>query len=156
MADAILRGTSYGSFRITVRNQTALVANLKNFDDECNNAVRDVTRFWGEEIQQLAVELAPYAKPENWAPPYHPGFLKDHIDLRFSEGGFAFEVGCWAEDFDAIGENLYAVFQEYGTSKHPAQPFLNPAYEFGGPRYRKDVLEVIRDLCRTHGAAGSG
>jgi HK97 gp10 family phage protein len=154
MADAQLRGTSYGSFRITVRNQTALIANLKDFDDACDNAVRDVTRYWAEQIQELAIELAPYNK-EN-IPPYHPGFLKDNIDLKYSEGGFAFEVGCWAEDFDLIGENLYAIFQEYGTSKHAAQPFLNPAYEWGGPLYRKDVTEVIRDLCRDRGGRGSG
>jgi HK97 gp10 family phage protein len=145
VADALLRQTSFADFRITVRNQAALIANLHRFGDESLSVIHEVTRVWAEDIQQLAIELAPY-----WVndppPPHHPGFLKAHIRLVYSEGGFAFEIGCWTEDFDAIGENNYAIFQEYGTSQHGAQPFLNPAYNWGAPKYVADVTRVIREL----------
>ncbi len=159
MADAVFRQTSYVDFRLTVRNQTALVANLHAFGEAMRNDVRDVVAFWGKEIQDFAIELAPEwdeAKNGPPPPPWHPGYLKGHIRLEFSEGGFTFEVGCWQEDFDAIGEPNYAIFQEYGTSRHGAQPFLNPAYQWGAPQYRKEVIQVIKELAAEAGGAGSG
>lgn len=148
MADlAVFRQTSYVDFRLTIRNQTALIANLKRLEDQSLDEIRDVTRDWAEQIQELAIELAPIWKEENNPPPpWHPGYLKDHIRLEYSEGGFAFEIGCWEEDFAAIGENNYAVFQEYGTSQHGAQPFLNPAYAWGAPKYKADVIRTIQEL----------
>jgi len=154
MASAQLRQTSFLDFRITVRNQAAVIANLHSFEEDVLNRIRGVTRDWGHEIQDMAIELAPIGKDTD--PPPHPGFLKANIELRFSKNGLAFEVGCWAEKFDAIGENLYAIFQEYGTSQHDAQPFLNPAYEWGKPLYVEDVTLQIQEEARRHGAAGSG
>jgi len=154
MADAQLRQTSFLDFRITVRNQAAVIANLHRFEEDVLEGIRNVTAFWGTAIQAEAINLAPYGKDTD--PPPHPGFLKANIELRFSKNGLAFEVGCWAAPFDAIGENLYAIFQEYGTSQHEAQPFLNPAYAWGKPQYEKDVKEVIREEAMRHGAPGSG
>lgn len=154
MAQALLRQTSYADFRITVRNQQALIANFKAFDDEAVHALQGLVTFWGNAIKEYAVDLAPFAKEVD--PPYHPGFLKANIEVRFSPGHFAFEVGCWAEKFDAIGENLYAIFQEYGSSRNEPQPFLNPAYAWGAPQFAEDVSLAIKNLARAHGAPGSG
>lgn len=154
MAFAVLRQTSYVDFRITVRNQNALIANFHHLEADAKAELVDRVEYWAEQIQEMAVEMAPYGKDTDPAP--HPGFLKRNIKIKYSPSHLAFEVGCWAEDFDAIGENLYAIFQEYGTSEHGAQPFLNPSYEWGAPLMTEDVKLTIRRLAREYGARGSG
>ena len=154
MAAALLRQTSYADFRITVRNQSAVIANLRRLSAAMDEEVTDLVQEWGERIRDKAIELAPIGKDTDPAP--HPGFLKRHIHVLFSDNYRSFEVGCWAEDFDAIGENLYAIFQEYGTSFHDAQPFLNPSYEWGRPLFVEDLTEMLKRLARSHGGPGSG
>jgi HK97 gp10 family phage protein len=152
---AELRQRSYATFRITLRNQEALQVNFLHLDADLKREVRQLAQFWGNEITDKAVELAPFGEP-GVDPPWHPGFLKENIEVRFSKSGYAFEVGCWAEPFDAIGENLYAIFQEYGTSRHPAQPFLNPAYEWGAPKYTQALQLLLKSMAKEYGAPGSG
>lgn len=154
MADALLRQTEYADFRITVRNQQALIQNFQRLDDDMRENVRHIVDFWGHAIQADAIDRAPFAKePE---PPHHPGFLKAHIEVRFTPSHLGFEVGCWAEPFDAIGENLYAIFMEYGTSQVEAQPFLNPAYQWGKPQFENDLVHFLKRIAQEYGAPGSG
>lgn len=149
-----LRGSSYAQFRVTVRNQTALIANFHRLGEDAHARLVDLIDVWGEAIRDRAIEEAPIGKDTD--PPPHPGFLKRNIEVRYTPGHLGFEVGCWAENFDAINENLYAIFQEWGTSQHEAHPFIGPAYEWGGPLVRQDVNKLLRELGRRYGGPGSG
>lgn len=43
-----------------------------------------------------------------------------------------------------VGDAYYLIFQEYGTSKMQAQPFMAPAYEKNKDKARKIIIDEIR------------
>lgn len=55
------------------------------------------------------------------------------IDVRIGEG-------------DYKGEQYYAAFVEYGTSKMEPKPFLRPAYDTGKDKAKTDTIEAIKKL----------
>jgi len=119
---------------LEVRGLTGLIANVKAFDAAVQREVKTAVRRGAEETVDLAQQLAPYDK----------GFMHDHIRAEFSEGGYTYRVGLYAEDFAAAGLPFYPVFVEHGTSVSPAQPFLFPAYEAIRPNVEQDVGDALR------------
>lgn len=50
---------------------------------------------------------------------------------------------------------FYGFFQEFGTSRHSAQPFLRPAFDSEGPRALKVIAAAMWDaLIRRGGGSG--
>jgi HK97 gp10 family phage protein len=78
--------------------------------------------------------------------PFDTGELKSAIKIRAGKtrrGSLAVEVRVGEGDFK--GDQYYAAFHEFGTSKMPARPFLRPALDSVGPEARDVAMKAIRD-----------
>jgi hypothetical protein len=99
---------------------------------------------------------APFGK--EFDPPWHPGYMRSHVHLRFTPTGFGFEVGWDEADTEAIGENFYFKFQELTGwtdeegDYHPPRPSLQPAYEFWRPEYQRAVAQMVAGQVRRRSA----
>ena len=90
------------------------IPDASGFDSLCrvNGPVGRFLKNNAEEMKQIAKGLAPY----------DTGELEGSIDVEYGK----WDGGIWAEVYTDIE---YALFQEYGTVNHNAQPFLRPALE---------------------------
>lgn len=61
-----------------------------------------------------------------------------------TKSGLGFEGGWDAGEFFAEGQAFYPFFQEFGTSRHRAQPSLGPAYRYMVPHFQADMRDVLR------------
>lgn len=117
--------------RIEVRGITGFVANLHAYSRSVGTAVRAAVRQGGEDVEDLARQLAPV----------DTGRLRASIRTEYSEGGLTFRTGCEPAAFPGT---YYPPFVEFGTSVSPAQPFLFPAFEAVRPHFVEDVKAAIR------------
>lgn len=95
-------------------------------DATAKNVMRRVLKKAGEPIANRARELAPEAD----------GHLKKSIGVstKLSKSQRRKHRKADKDDvevFVGAGPHPQAVFQEFGTSEHPAQPFLRPAWDQG-------------------------
>lgn len=98
-------------------------------------------------VNVRAAELTQHIAQDNCPVDYegpHPGFMRDNIRIDYTKSKLFYEVGWHEEDFIERGYNFYPIFQEFGTSHHPAQPCLFPANEL----VRKDYPNQLRDAIR--------
>jgi HK97 gp10 family phage protein len=70
------------------------------------------------------------------------GNLREKVDIRYEENGLAASIG-WHQPSD-----FYAVFQERGTRRMPANPTLIPALERERGKYRARLTEEVRRVLR--------
>jgi HK97 gp10 family phage protein len=98
----------------------ALSANLLTLSSRVSRKlVREALFEGGEVIRQRASELAPR---EPGPPDLADNIVMNHArQTREREGGVA--IGPRARAF------FYGMFQEFGTSRHAAQPFMRPAFD---------------------------
>lgn len=82
-------------------------------------------------VQATASDIETYAKV---LAPVSTGALRDSITAQ-SDGDLSAVVGS---DLD------YAVYQEYGTSRMPAQPFLTPATDQGAVDFADYLKKALR------------
>ncbi|MCM1974005.1 HK97-gp10 family putative phage morphogenesis protein [Streptomyces sp. G1] len=68
--------------------------------------------------------------------------LRDTVDIRYEEDGLVAEVGWFGQ------EDYYAVFQERGTRRVPANPTLLPALERERGKYRARLTDEVRRVLR--------
>jgi HK97 gp10 family phage protein len=106
---------------------------------------REALRSAGEPIRALAAALAPR---EPGAPD-----LADNIvmsNARPEDGSVAIAIGPAKKFF-------YGIFQEHGTSRHGAQPFMRPAFDSeGGRALRAISQELWRALVKRGAVGGRG
>lgn len=91
---------------------------------------REALRDAAEPLRRRMARLAPH----------EPGLpdLRDNIVISNAKGRDTQEVGI------AVGPSLkgfYGSFQEFGTSRHRAQPFMRPAFD-------QEWVGVVKDLGR--------
>lgn len=133
---------------ITIKLEGAdrLARELRTLPDRLSRSVqREALRKGGEEIVARATAMAPRA-------PGAPD-LADNIrvgNARSEDGEVAVAIGPTKNFF-------YALFQEEGTSRHAAQPFLRPAFDAESPRALRIVKdEIWQAILRRGGGSGRG
>jgi HK97 gp10 family phage protein len=123
---------------LRVRNAKAVVANLFSFDARVQAGVRKEVRATGKFTRELTQFLAPV----------RTGFMRDHVRDEYSDDGLAVQVGWFADDFTSAALPFYPPFQEFGTSRMPAQPSLGPAYAEAKPIFEANLRKMLQDAIR--------
>lgn len=91
----------------------------------------------GQARKALLVAALPVVNRAKELSPIETGTLRRSIQAE--EGPGEREV--------SIGTNVeYAVYQEFGTSRMPAHPFLRPALEMEAPNVGKVLAEALEQL----------
>jgi hypothetical protein len=72
-------------------------------------------------------------------------FMANHTEVRFSDGGYRYEVGYWAEAFTAAGLPFYVPYPLLGTSRITANPWMFRATEPMRDIARRRVGDAIKD-----------
>jgi len=128
---------------LTVSGGEVLAANLRRLGDAVRRrALLGVLRAAAEPIRGRAAELAPLD-------PATPIDLKESMVISAATKIGSVAGGAWdaADPFQAAvavgpARNIfYGIYQEYGTVRHSAQPFLRPAFDYGTDR----SLAILRD-----------
>lgn len=117
-----------------VRNATGVIANLHAAHPKVAGAVRQVVKTSARAHRNLAKSLAPF----------DTGRLKRSIVSQLSEQGLSYLVFPDPEVFRKEGQPPYFIFQEFGTIKMTAQPYLLPSHRTMAPIVRRDVAAAIR------------
>lgn len=149
--------TTPGEIKVTVRNTDALIRNFFEFSEEVDAGLREIARVYAELIYEETYRNTYVGRESD--PPWHPGYMRDHIRTRFTPSGLGFEIGWDEADTEAIGENFYFKFwQLTGWTDvkgvfHPPVPSLQPAYELYRPQYQNAVAAMVRNQARRHSAS---
>ena len=102
----------------------------------------------GVERKALETAAVPIQKSAVAKAPVRTGKGRDSIKIgkvRTLKGGKIISIGIHGEDHKT---GLHMYYQEFGTSRHVAQPFLRPAYE----ENKSSSKDIIADeLKRTLG-----
>lgn len=120
--------------RIFVRNTGAVIANIFAKDRAVKAAIRKTVKVHAELLRDLTRFLAPR----------DTGFMGDNVRITYGDQKLAFEVGWEPADFAKAGLPYYPPFQEFGTSRHAAQPSLGPAYNDVAPQFQQALRADIR------------
>jgi len=145
-----------GEIKVTVRNTDALIRNFFVYSAEIDEGLRELARIYADKIEEETYQTTYVGKEVD--PPWHPGYMRDHIHVRFTPSGLGFEIGWDEADTEAIGENFYFKFwQLTGWTDmkgvfHPPVPSLQPAYEHIRPEYQTAVANMVRGATRRHSA----
>ncbi|MCA1025784.1 HK97 gp10 family phage protein [Cytobacillus kochii] len=99
------------------------------------NLVNSMTVEVQEQTKELVREttLAIEADAKNLAP-IDTGYLRRNIKSKIENGGHIGVVTSNAEYGDKV---------EYGTSKTPAQPYFNPAYERNIVEFKSRLKDIV-------------
>lgn len=88
--------------------------------------VRQVVRLNGSELQQKAMQAAPYKT----------GYLRRSIMLSLEDDGLTAKCTALAS---------YAPYQEWGTRYMAAHPFMRPSFNRQAPIFENDISRVMGD-----------
>ena len=91
------------------------------------DAVKQVVRLNGSELQQKAMQTAPY----------DTGTLRRSIMLDIEDNGLTAKCTALAE---------YAPYVEWGTRYMDAQPFMRPSFNKQAPTFENDIHKVMGDI----------
>ncbi len=87
-------------------------------------------------IQKEAKRNAPVGKT---------GQLKKNVKLRAQKRSRkSIGVNVQVGEGDFKGDQFYAAFIEYGTSKMPARPFMRPAWDKNKDKTKQSILDEIK------------
>lgn len=135
---------------LRVEGGDRLARTLRELPDRVNRKVqRDALKEAAEPIRSAAASMAPRA-------PGAPD-LADNIRIsnaRPDDGAVAVAIGPSKNFF-------YATFQEFGTSRHGAQPFLRPAWDREGVKALQAIKSALWNALLSRGfgstrASGGG
>lgn len=124
--------------QLSIRNVSAVIANLKAADVRIQRAVQKRVRRVGEDVHAVAYSLCPV----------DTGFMQDHLALEFTPKGFGFSVGWKEEEFSAAGLPFYPPYVVFGTDKQAPQDPLTPAYNQHIPPFQASLGAIIREAAR--------
>ncbi len=122
--------------------------------EEVQKTNKEVLKEAGKLVQSKAKELAPVSSDHmlsgKWnkgghfrmTPPQH---MKDAIPLKIKGGKKAQAIIGWQNDSDS-DNSFYAKFVEYGTSKMPPRPFLQPALDSSENEINEIAKEKFTEL----------
>jgi HK97 gp10 family phage protein len=131
MADAV---------RVEVKGLRELGEAMRKLSEDVNKKIaRAATNAGAQVIKKLAVQKAPVSDPQ-MTPNIPPGYLRDSIIVRRQRrpdrgltSQHAVTVRHKGAKILADAPNPYqvGVFNEFGTVKMGAQPFMRPAFDQG-------------------------
>lgn len=133
------------SRKLEVRGLSGMLANFSKLDGTIQREFRILVKITGEQVRQLAYELAPKDTE----------FMADHILLRFSKDGLTFAVYLDPKDFAAAGLNFYPPYVEHGTQNSEAQPFMEPAFQAIAPFFKEDCVKLAKQAMRRAARRGT-
>ena len=97
--------------------------------------VEDIPQEVELEVKSLVAETAYRVEADaKRLVPIDTGHLRRSIETAFSDRGLVASVGT---------NVYYAVYVEFGTSKHHAQPFLIPAFVKHKERFERKLREIM-------------
>lgn len=123
---------------LQVRGTSGIAARFRSTDARLQAEARKIVKEAGEFCRDLTSFLAPR----------DTGFMADHVVTEYSSDGLEFATGWREDDFTNAGLAFYPPFQEFGTSRSPAQPSLGPAFEETVPRFKRDLSAALRRAAR--------
>lgn len=129
--------SAHGSL-LRIEGATALIANIYRTQDDVVEAMRVATRRAAQDTRDLAVQLAPK----------ETGYMARNIKKSLTPDEIGFDVYCDPDDYLPHGLAFYPFYQELGTSRMEAQPFLRPAFEAMSPVYQADITAAIKQALR--------
>lgn len=98
--------------------------------------VKEVVRKNGADLQRTAQRKVPVGTPASTGiPGYVGGTLKRSIGVEMLDSGMTAEVEPTAE---------YAPYVEYGTRYMKAKPYLKPALDEVGPKFKSDMQKLVK------------
>lgn len=124
-----ISGNAPMQFELSVRGIAQINDELSAKYPRFVRKLQKIVKMHGEATQQLTAFLAPVDTT----------YMQKHVKVWYTPEGLSFEVGWDVMDFVAIGEPFYPFFQEFGTSRHRAQPSLRPAFEHEAPLFTADI-----------------
>jgi hypothetical protein len=120
--------------KVTVTGMSGLVANFKALDERVQRYVLEAQQQNGEEHRQRMSDQAPR----------DTGFTAEHTEVRFSEGGYTYNVGYWAETYLAAGLEFYVPYPLFGTVNQPANDWVFRATEPMRDISRRRVGDAVK------------
>lgn len=112
-----------------IKQLEQLAKDLRGAGNGISGDVLKATRDTGDRIQKRAKKAAPY----------ETGELRRSIKVTRARSRKVISV-------EITAESDHAVFQEYGTTRNPARPFMRPALHAEIPAFMEDLNEVLRDI----------
>jgi hypothetical protein len=120
--------------KVTVTGLSGLAANFRAFDERCQELVLQAQQENGAEHRQRMYGEAPK----------DTHFMADHTEVRYSAGGYTYEVGYWEEAFTQGGLPFYPPFVAFGTSRMSANEWMFRATEPMREISRQRVGDAIK------------
>jgi HK97 gp10 family phage protein len=112
---------------MAAQQRVKLIMRFAQLAEEARRAAQDLVRDTASAIATTAQALAPV----------DTGALRDSIEVEH-EAPMRSVVTAGNGDVD------YAAYQEFGTSRMHAQPYLTPAVEQERPRFEAGVKRLIK------------
>jgi hypothetical protein len=123
---------------VTVTGMSAMAANFHKLEEAAREKVLAAQAETAEQHRQLM----------EYEAPKKTGFLAQHTEVRFSEGGYRVEVGYWAETFAAAGLDFYVPYPLFGTSRIAPNDWMFRATEPMREVYTRNVGDALKDAVR--------
>jgi hypothetical protein len=120
-----------GKIGLSVRNASAVQANLRQYGDDVRQAAVAVMEESAERAYQTAYGLAPK----------RTGFMANQLRKEFTPQRFGYRVGFREADF---GSNFYPPYVIFGTRYQTAQDFLFAPFESEKARVKQELKAVLR------------
>ncbi len=140
--------------RSRMSGQSRLRKKLRMMGPAVRKEIEPVMRKSAKLLEEAIAEAAPVGNRD-------PVHMRDAAHSKVSSDGLSFQVGYgnrpgfkrqWKK-----GQGFVAVFAEYGTKNHPAQPFVRPVWKKHVPGVLKAIDRAVdRGLKRAAHAPLSG
>lgn len=115
------------------------ISEVRALGARLNNAGRRVGAGASQLLRVTALRIE--ADAQTFAP-VDTGYLRSSISTTISGNGNA---GIMTAEIGPTAE--YGIYQEYGTSTQPGQPFMGPAYDRNVPGFTTGLADLAtRDL----------
>lgn len=108
---------------------------LEELISKLEQKAEDVEKTKNEALQEGAKVMQKAAQDKA---PYRTGNLKRHIEISDIKDG---EINVYV---DQQGKAYYGYFQEFGTSKMRARPFMGPAFNASKLKIQRVMADRIR------------
>ncbi|SRR6266481_3203201 len=121
------------------------IEGLEELEQKLQQLAPDIAKRAVRKSVRAGIEVFQEAISEN--APRHTGHLAESINIKLSVTGGDRDdttggiIGITGPSKDAF----YGVFQEYGTAREPAQPFVAPAYEENKDKVVEVFVETLKD-----------
>lgn len=127
---------------LSTTNLRGIAANFVAADQKAQAAVKRVVKRHG-----IGLHEDVYA-----ATPVRSGFMRSQLRLRFTEGGYGYEVGWDEPDFTDAGLAFYPVYVLFGTRTQAPNDYFFPLRD----RHLSEFTDELRaELRKAYGRRGA-